>query len=99
MTKINQHEVLSMANTTPNKETIRRICILHGGSYCFLRVDTGAEYVDVLSDIIDERKQACLEELEAWCGMKFKLYNEQSLDEKIKQISTSGEKILPIKMT
>jgi len=88
-----------MANTTPNKETIRRICILHGCSYCFINVDTRTEHTDVLTDIIDKKMIACLKELEDWCGMKFKLYNEQSPAEKIKQISTSGEKILPIKFT
>ena len=88
-----------MANTIPNKETIRRICILHGCSYCFIHVNTGAEHTDILTDIIDKKKLACLKELEAWCGMKFKLYNELSPDETIKQISTSGEKILPIKLT
>ncbi len=99
MTKIKQQEVFNMANTTPNKESIRRICILHGGSYCILHVDTGAEHVEVLTDITDERLPICEKELEAWCGMKFKLFNEGSKDKIVKHIRISGEKILPIKMT
>lgn len=99
MTKIKQQEVISMANTTPNKETIRRLCLLHGGSYCFLYVDTGYEYVDVLSDIPEESVISCLLELESWCGMKFKLFNEQSPRKKLIQLTTFGEKILPIEIT
>ena len=99
MTKIKQQAVFNMANTTPNKESIRRICILYGGSFCILHVDTGAEHVEVLTDIADERLPICEKELEAWCGMKFKLFNERSNDEKTEPIRLSGEKILPIKMT
>ncbi len=96
MTKIKRKEVITMANTTPNKESIRRICILHGGSYCYLQVNTGAEHVEVLMNITNERVENCLKELEAWCGMKFKLINEESTDDEIKRITLLGEKILPI---
>ncbi len=98
MTKIKRKEVITMANTTPSKESIRRICILHGGSYCFLQVDTGAEHVEVLMNITNDRVKSCREELEAWCGMKFKLINEESTDDEMKRISLLGEKILPIEI-
>ena len=87
-----------MANTTPNKESIRRICILHGGSYCYLLVDTGAEHVDVLTDIDTKSIEACIMELVAWCGMKFKLLNEDSNDVAKERVLNLGEKILPITM-
>ena len=98
MTKIKREEVITMANTTPNKESIRRICILHGGNYCYLLVDTGADHVEVLMNIANNRMESCCKELESWCGMEFKLLNEGSNDDEIKRVSVSGEKILPIEI-
>ena len=87
-----------MANTTPNKESIRRICILHKGDLCYLLVDTGADHVDVFMNITNDRIENCCKELESWCGMKFKLYNEEATYDQIRRISEFGEKILPIEM-
>ena len=67
-------ELTSVASTTPNKEIVRRICILSGGSICYIRVDTGDEYVDVLTDIEESNLNNCLQELESWAGMKFRIY-------------------------
>ncbi len=86
-----------MANTTPSKETIRRICILQGGTECHILVDTGYDYVDVLSDIEDQNFKQCLSDLEAWCGMKFQLFNNHSEKKHINRIKQDGERILPIK--
>jgi len=46
-----------MAKTTPNKESIRRICLLSGASFCYLLVDTDNDYVDVLSDLKQEEME------------------------------------------
>ena len=85
-----------MAHTTPNKETIRRICILQGGTECYIQVNTGNEYVNILTDIENQNLDQCLSELESWCGMKFQLFNEDSESKYTNKIKLNGEKILPI---
>ena len=85
-----------MANTTPNKETIRRICLLHGGTECHILVDTGDDYVDVLSNIENHKIEHCLLELKDWCGMKFQLFNNNSNIDEINRIRNKGVQILPI---
>ena len=101
-----------MANTTPNKETVRRICLLSGASYCYLLVETGDDYVDVFTDIEQLEMDNCINELESWCGMKFRVYaasedngnnfgdnngDNNGEKNKIAEIRTLGEKILPIR--
>jgi hypothetical protein len=88
-----------MAKTTPNKESVRRICLLSGGSFCYLLVDTDNDYVDVLSDLKQEEIENCQKELESWCGMKFRVFSTQknSTDNFIiKKIQRCGEKLWPI---
>lgn len=88
-----------MANTTPNKETVRRICLLSGASICYLLVDTGDEYAEVVTDIELPDLENCINELKSWCGMNFRLYTtKQATDykNKIARIRACGEKILPI---
>ncbi len=87
-----------MANTTPNKETIRRICLLHGGTKCYILVDTGSAHVDILTNIQNNNSAEFLSELESWCGMKFKVYSENNEVEQNTRIKQSGEMILPIKI-
>ena len=88
-----------MAFTTPNKESIKRICILSGASLCYLRVNTGDEYAEVLTDIKEKELQNCLQSLKDWCGMKFRLYSVlDSSPENIIQINKikiEGEKLYP----
>jgi len=88
-----------MAITTPNKETVRRVCLLSGATCCYILVDTGDEYVDVLADIKKEEIKHCVKSLHDWGGMKFRLYSlldispdEIKLTNKIKSV---GEKIYP----
>jgi hypothetical protein len=87
-----------MSKTTPNKETIRRICLLQGGTECYILVDNDSDYIDVFTNIQDQNIPACLVELVEWCGMKFCLLNENSEIGSINKIRTKGEKILPIKL-
>ncbi len=87
-----------MAKTTPNKEAVRRICLLSGGSFCYLLVDTGDEYVDVLSDLKQEALDNCQKELESWCGMKFRVFTTQkntTEDFIVRNIKSHGEKLWP----
>jgi len=88
-----------VAHTTPNKETVRRICILQGGTECYIQVNTGNEYVNILTNIENQNLEQCVWELESWCGMKFKLFNEDSESETSDRIRLNGEKILPIDTT
>ncbi len=88
-----------MAITTPNKEAVRRICLLSGGNFCYLLVNTHNDYAYVLSDIKQEETANCQKELESWCGMKFRVFttqNSTSDDTTIKTILNSGEKLWPI---
>lgn len=92
-----------MASTTPNKETIRRLCILSGASQCYLRVNTGDDYAEVLADIKEKELQNCLQSLKDWCGMKFRLYSmlDHSTENLIylDMIKTEGEKLYPHNQT
>jgi len=85
-----------MASTTPNKEIVRRICLLSGASQCYLLVSPGDEYVDVLADIKTNEIKNCISELESWCGMKFRLYSLYDETEYLKELKKQAEKILPI---
>jgi len=85
-----------MANTTPNKEIIRRISLLHGASFCYIYINTGDEYVEALANIKTGKMKNYKQELEMWSGMKFRVYNMNSKQEQVNKIETKGEKILPI---
>ena len=85
-----------MSNTTPNKETIRRFCLLFRVSYCYLLTDTKTEYANLFLDISNKKKDELLHELESWCGMKFKLLNLTSNEDEITQVKTRGERIYPL---
>ena len=63
-----------MSYTTPNIETVRRICLLHKVKLCYLNIETGAEFVELLVDLDSSKMELFNHELESWCGMKFKLY-------------------------
>ena len=97
--KKHQQKGLSpMANTTPNKETIRRISLLHDATFCYINVSTGDEYVEALANIKTEKMKSYKKKLEAWSGMKFRVYNMHSKREQVKNLKITGEKILPINL-
>jgi len=64
-----------VALTTPNKEIIRRICHLNGATKCYLYIDTGDEYAEILTNISSEKIGDCISELEQWAGIKFRVFN------------------------
>ena len=87
-----------MANTTPNKEIIRRLSLHQGATYCYININTGNEFVEILTNIKSENFIEYKKELKDWTGMKFLIYNTHSKQEKIKELRNKGEKILPISL-
>ena len=85
-----------MANTTPNKETIRRLCLLHKVEFCYLLSDTDSVFVHVLVDIENQKKESFCQELESWCGMKFEIFTLDSDEVNIIRMKRYGEKIYPL---
>ena len=87
-----------MAQTTPNKEIVRRLCLLHGVSECYILSEEDQHHVDVLADIIDNKLDGFNKELEAWAGMSFHVFNKGSKTEKVEKIIKTGVKILPVNL-
>jgi len=87
-----------MAHTTPNKETIRRLCLLHKVEFCYLLSEKSSEYVDILITLEDQYLEIFEQELESWCGMRFKLFNKKSNKKDIMRIKNKGDKIYPLKL-
>ena len=87
-----------MSLTTPNKETIRRLCLLHKVTFCYLQIKTNTKYVDLFTDIEDFNIDLFTQELESWCGMKFNVYNLSSNTVAIEQLKKEGKNIYPIKL-
>lgn len=85
-----------MNRTIPNKESVRRVCLLSGASECYISVSTEDEYIDVLANVERKEMKHCLQELENWCGMKFRLHTLYEDTPASFQIKSQGEKILPI---
>ncbi len=96
MTSIKGEYNQLMANTTPNKETIRRLCLLHKVESCYLLSDTNTIFVDLLIELEDQYFELFKQELESWCGMKFKLFNNKSNEKDIVRIKNKGEFIYPL---
>jgi hypothetical protein len=85
-----------MQNTIPNKETIRRICILNGGTNCYLLAATKYNNTMVLMDIAEDRTCSVKVELKSWCGMKIRVFTYEKDTEEKEEILAKGERILPI---
>lgn len=81
---------------TPNKESVRRISILNNANYCYLLILPNDPLVHILSDVDTHSLEKYKDELESWCGMKFKVYDETKEVMMISRIKNQGEKILPI---
>ena len=96
MTSIKESIMIIMAYTTPNKESIRRLCLLHKVESCYLLSDTGTVFVDLYLEFDTQHTEQLREELESWCGMKFRIYNNKSNKEDIIRIKTKGEHIYPL---
>ena len=85
-----------LISTTPNKETIRRICILNGATTCYLYTPEDTPKVMLVIDIKDDKVNSIEEELKSWCGMPFKVYSSLAKCEQTHIIQQHGVKILPI---
>ncbi len=85
-----------MANTTPYLETVRRVCLLNNVGVCYLLSDSNSEFVYLYFDLGTQQIRSFCLELESWCGMKFKIFNDDSNTETIKLIKTKGERIYPL---
>ncbi len=58
-----------MDSITPNKEIIRRICILNGGTCCYICHTKGDAFIEILTDITEERLNNFSKELSEWSGI------------------------------
>ena len=85
-----------MITTTPNIETARRISILCKAQYCYLLTAVKDPVISIFVDISDSNLDDYRSELEAWCGMKFHIYNESAETKIIENIVKHGRQILPI---
>ena len=85
-------------STTPNKEIVRRICVMNDASFCYLLVEYSSATIKLYANIPDNLILKANEELLSWCGMPFKIYNDNSETLLINNIMNKGEKILPIAM-
>jgi hypothetical protein len=63
-----------MDSITPNKEIIRRICILNGGTCCYISHTKGDSFIEVLADIKHEMLDNFSQELSEWTGINYKVY-------------------------
>ncbi len=83
-----------MTLITPNREIIRRICILNGGSICYISYSTENNFIEVLTDIKTSNLSNFEKELKEWTGINYKVYStKNSTKETSEHIQ---EKILPI---
>jgi len=85
--------------TTPNKEIVRRICILHGATYCYMLVIPEKDVVRILVDSDFKDISGIVDELRAWCGIRFEVINYNTDELKSNDLKKRGEKILPISLT
>ena len=83
-----------MKSITPNREIIRRICILNGGSTCYISYSTENNFIEILADIKISNLSHFEKELKEWTGINYKVYStENNTGATSKHIQ---EKILPI---
>jgi hypothetical protein len=81
---------------TPNKEIIRRICILNGGTCCYISHTRGHAYIEVLVDIEDKKLNQFSQQLTEWTGIDYKVYNINKQDNIRTTLGHINNKILPI---
>jgi len=85
-----------MDSITPNKEIIRRICILNGGTNCYISHTTGDNFIEVLADIEQDRLIHFATELKEWSGVNYKTYSINNTPEE-QNFQHINEQILPIR--
>jgi hypothetical protein len=85
-----------MDSITPNKEVIRRICILNGGTCCYISHIKGDAFIEILTDITEERLNNFSKELSEWSGINYKVFSLKTPSDNKNEISHINNKILPI---
>ena len=60
---------------SPNREIIRRICILNGGTICYISCKKDHQYIDVLADVAKEKLNDFAKELMEWSGVNYHVYS------------------------
>ncbi len=85
-----------MDSITPNKEIIRRICILNGGLTCYISHAKGEDFIEVLTDVNEDKLALFATELKEWSGVNYKIYNLNKTAE-TSLLKRINKKILPIK--
>lgn len=60
---------------TPNKEIIRRICLIHGGTHCFIAPSDSEQCIDILANIETDKLDVFTKELHEWTGMNYRVYS------------------------
>ena len=85
-----------MNSIRPNKEIIRRICILNGGTTCYISHTKGDDFVEVLADIEKNQLVSFATELKEWSGINYKTYRIADSTPTERCLQHINEKILPI---
>ena len=78
---------------TPNKEVIRRICILNGGTCCYISYTKGSAFIEVLTDTTEERLNNFSKELGEWSGINYKVFSLKVSNNNKNEISHINHKI------
>ena len=81
---------------TPNKEIIRRICILNGATCCYISHTEGNTFLEILTDIKEEKLNNFSKELKEWSGINYKVYSMDGKNAKERKLGHINNKILPI---
>ena len=84
-----------MNSITPNKETIRRICILNGATRCYISHTRGDDFIEILTDIKEEKLNNFSKELTQWSGINYKVYSIGGKNKSL--LDHINIKILPMK--
>ena len=85
-----------MNSIRPNKEIIRRICLLNGGTTCYISHTKGDDFIEVAADIEKNQLINFAIELKEWSGMNYKTYHIDNSTTKEDLLQHINEKILPI---
>lgn len=81
-----------MNSITPNRELIRRICLINKGSECYISIDNDKQIIIIYVDIPANKHTQLIHELHEWSGMNYQV--EYTKDNELELIGK--EKILPI---
>ena len=87
-----------MHTITPNKEVIRRICLLNGATTCYIAKTKGKQSIEVLVDIKEVNLTHFSKELSEWSGIMYQVYSLNTYKNNDHTVRHIKEKILPIEI-